>query len=107
MISLYGRDFVVLMELYICCDRTESIHCGSGFQTVYFSKLYSYCNCIQCSVGSVRVLYHCTYSLLRNTLWAWTYHRKMCWLVCYGLQGISGTLFYVPKLQNNQNNISN
>ena len=28
------------------------------------------------SVGFVRQLYHCTYSQLRNTLWAWTYHRS-------------------------------
>ena len=34
MISLYGRDIVMLMELYICCHGTESVHCGSGFQTV-------------------------------------------------------------------------
>ena len=36
MVSLYGRDFVMLMELYmyICCHVAESVHCGSGFQTV-------------------------------------------------------------------------
>ena len=34
MISLYGRDFVMLMELYIVCHGTEFVHCGSGFQTV-------------------------------------------------------------------------
>ena len=34
MISLYGRDFVMLIELYIYCHGTELVHCGSVFQTV-------------------------------------------------------------------------
>ena len=47
-------------------------------------------------------LYHknCTYSQLRNTLFAWTYHCKMCCVVCYGLDGMSGnvdSLYFVLK----------
>ena len=34
-----------LLCLYICCHGTESVHCGSGFQTVWFSKLYIYHSC--------------------------------------------------------------
>ena len=39
----------MLMELYICCHGTESVHRGFGFQTVLFSKLYIY-NCCKCIV---------------------------------------------------------
>ena len=36
--------------------------------------------------------------MLRNTLWAWTYHRKMCCIMCYGLEGISGKCFVAKKV---------
>ena len=56
------------------------------FKVIYFLYLHS--------VGFVRKFYHCTYSQLRNTLWVWTYHCKMCCVVCYGLKGVSGIFLF-------------
>ena len=46
MISLYGRDLVMLMELYICCHGTESVQfVVLAFKLFSFLSYIFYCSC--------------------------------------------------------------
>ena len=73
------------MELYIYVVMGQS-----QFIVVLAFKLFSFQNDIFNTV--IANCYNCTIVLmLRNTLWAWTYHHKMCCVVlCVWLEGISG-----------------
>ena len=44
-----------------------------------------------------------SYAFTVWTLWAWTCHRKMCCVVCYGLEGISGNVFLLWRTMNVMN----
>ena len=75
MISLYERDLVMLMELYIYVVMGQS-----QFIVVLAFKLFSFLSYIFIVVAKCC---NCTCLLaLRNILWAWIYHCKMCCVVC-------------------------